>query len=76
MLVGLHAGISDTSTQELSTALHPVFLELSTALGGDYGGKMEHLWIDLELVESLSRPDCVSRYAFRFQKRVSGRTSP
>lgn len=34
---------------------------------------MEHLWIDLELVESHARPDGKPRHSFRLQKRVSGR---
>ncbi|NYE59602.1 hypothetical protein FHW58_000754 [Duganella sp. 1224] len=47
---------------------------MGNALEGDYGGAMEHLWIDLELIEYWSKPDGTPRHPFRFQKRVSGRS--
>jgi len=47
--------------------------QLSDLLSGDFGGAMEHLWIDFELNEAHAerRPP----FPFRFQKRVSGRSS-
>lgn len=73
MNVGIHANKCDSSTTSLASALHPVLKELSRRLQGDYGGTMEHLWIDLELVEVHARPDGKPLHPFRFQKRVSGR---
>jgi hypothetical protein len=35
---------------------------------------MDHLWIDLELIESHANPDGTPSHPFRFQKRVSGRS--
>jgi hypothetical protein len=51
-----------------------VFKGLSNRLTGEYGGLIEHLWIDLELVEGHSKTDGTPRHPFRFQKRVSGRS--
>jgi hypothetical protein len=51
-----------------------MFATLGRELEGDYGGIIEHLWIDLELLEYLAKADGSPRHAFRFQKRVSGRT--
>jgi hypothetical protein len=44
---------------------------LSAALTGEYGGPMEHLWIELELVPG--RADEREPWPFRFQKRVAPR---
>ena len=74
MQVGLHANMCDQSTRHAANALRPPFKALSERLSGDYGGVMEHLWVDLELLESTARPDGRSRFPFRFQKRVSGRS--
>ena len=72
MEVGIHANICDQATSHVATALRIPFEELSERLRGDYGGVMEHLWIDLELVESHAGTRGKSRFPFRFQKRVSG----
>lgn len=72
MEVGIHANMVDQSTHELARALRPVLHELKERLRGDYGGVMEHLWIDLELLRSFARPDGKPSHAFRLQKRVSG----
>ena len=73
MKVGLHANIVD-DTKALADALCPLFKTLSQGLEGDYGGAIEHLWIDLELLEYLAKADGSPRHPFRFQKRVSGRS--
>jgi len=72
--VGFHANIVDDDTMALSNALAPVFKTLGRKLEGEYGGLIEHLWIDLELLEYLAKADGSPRHPFRFQKRVSGRS--
>lgn len=72
MEVGIHANISDRATENVAEALRKLFKELGERLQGQYGGVMEHLWIDLELVESHAKTDGRQRFPFRFQKRVSG----
>jgi hypothetical protein len=74
MKVGIHANMCDTDTQTVAFSLHEPFRALGDALEGDYGGVMEHLWIDLELIEDNCRPDGTQRHPFRFQKRVTGRS--
>lgn len=74
MKVGIHAAVVDSDTQALATAITPVFDALGRALEGEYGGSVEHLWIDLELLAYLANEDGSARYPFRFQKRVSGRS--
>ena len=74
MKVGFHANIVDDDTMALSNALAPVFKTLGRKLEGEYGGLIEHLWIDLELLEYLAKADGSPRHPFRFQKRVSGRS--
>lgn len=51
-------------------ALRPVFERLSERLSGEYGGVMDHLWINFELFEMRPSPP----KPFRFQRRVSGRS--
>ncbi|MBK9580194.1 MAG: hypothetical protein IPK50_14440 [Fibrobacterota bacterium] len=72
MEVEFHANMSDSATYHVSRALGPVLEPLGVQLSGEYGGVMEHLWIDLELVESHAKPDGKPRHPFRLQKRVSG----
>lgn len=74
MEVSLHANVSDQATNHVANALHAPLKALGKRLSGDYGGVMEHLLIDVELIESHARPDGKSRFPFRFQKRVSGRS--
>jgi hypothetical protein len=74
MEVGIHANMQDQATSKIADALRPLFRDLGSRLEGDYGGLPEHLWIDLELIESHARADGKPRYPFRFQKRVSGRS--
>jgi hypothetical protein len=70
MQVGLHANICDRTTERIADALHAPFKAIGRDLSKDYGGTMNHLWIDFELVED----DAVQRppWSFRFQKRVGG----
>jgi len=72
MRVGFHANVCDQATSHVAKALHLPFKELGRLLQGDYGGLIEHLWIDLELLESPIKADAKSLHSFRFQKRVSG----
>lgn len=74
MEVGIHANMSDQGTIKVAEALRPIFSELSERLKGEYGGQIEHLWIDLELIASHAKADGKPRHPFRFQKRVSGRS--
>ena len=74
MKVGIHANIYDSDTKALGDALFPLRATLARALEGNYGGLMEHLWIDLELLDYLAKADGSARHPFRFQKRVSGRS--
>src|SRR5262245_27201953 len=66
MQVGLHANVCDSSTEHIARALHSPFGAISRDLSRDYGGTIEHLWIDFELREA------ASAWPFRFQKRVGG----
>jgi hypothetical protein len=62
-------GETDQGTEHLAEAVRP-YLELASAyVSRDYGGWMEHLWIDLEM--SPGRADSRSAWSFRFQHRVS-----
>lgn len=74
MKVVLHANIVADDTKAVADALQSVFITLSQRLEGEYGGLIEHLWIDLELLEYLAKADGRRRHPFRFQKRVSGRS--
>jgi hypothetical protein len=72
MEVSLHANECDVSTQRIAFALDRPFEAIGRDLSQDFGGKMKHLWIDFELIESHAklRPP----WSFRFQKRVGGST--
>ena len=76
MQVGIHANVVDQSFLQLADALRPILETISAELEGNYGGVMEHLWIDIELAEYFSKEDGSARYPFRFQKRVSGQSPP
>jgi len=74
MEVGLHANMYDSSAEKIGSSLSDIFEILSRKLSRNYGGIMQHLWIDFELVEQLAKPDGKPKYPFRFAKRVSGRS--
>lgn len=67
--VAIHANIVDQRTSGVADVIGKHLTNLEGMLRNDYGGEMEHLWIDLELLEN-SKP-----YSFRFQKRVASSTS-
>jgi len=67
--VEFHANMVDQNTEKVSDIIRKHFDNIQKSLNKDYGGNMEHLWIDLELVKSY-KP-----YPFRFQKRVENPTS-
>ena len=75
MRIGLHANMVDMRTDKIGSSLRAVFVILCERLSGDYGGTIEHLWIDFELIESNAKPDGNPRYPFRYTKRMSGRSS-
>lgn len=62
--------MSDQSTGKIAEALHLPFKQIGAAFTDDYGGTMEHLWVDFELIRS----HCALRgpRSFRFQKKVGG----
>jgi hypothetical protein len=72
MEVLINANISDTSTFKLADELRAIFTKLAEQLSGNYGGDIEHLWIDLELSEMSVQAFGKPPKPFRFQKRVAG----
>jgi len=72
MNVQIDASQSDSTTTKLAEELREAFTKIESQLSGNYGGVIEHLWIDLELSEmsvlAFGRPP----KSFRFQKKVSG----
>jgi hypothetical protein len=60
---------TDQGTEHLAEAVRPYLERASAYLSRDYGGLMEHLWIDLEM--SPIRADIRPAWSFRFQRRVS-----
>lgn len=73
MQVAINANICDQETRKICDSLHQPFETLSKYLSQEYGGDIENLWIDFELVSDFAerRPP----YPFRYQKRVSGRSN-
>lgn len=63
--VKFFANIMEESTAKIANVIRKYFEHFEKELHKDYGGFMEHLWIDVELVESHKT------FPFRFQKRVS-----
>ena len=57
MKVGIHANTIDEATPALADALAPVLEQVGSELDGDHGGAIEHLWIDLELLEYFAKAD-------------------
>jgi hypothetical protein len=70
MEVSLNSAMCDRATERIADILNDVFDGIGKELSKDYGGTMQHLWIDFELIESHAqrRPP----YLFRFQKKVGG----
>jgi len=72
MKVAFHANVIDEDARAIADALDPVLKKLARSLDGAYGGPMEHLWIQIEMLAYLAWPDGRARHPFRFQERVSG----
>lgn len=72
MKVQIHANEYDVSTVEISEALRVVLVKIEEQLSGNYGGIIEHLWIDLELSEMSFIAFGKPPKPFRFQRCVSG----
>ena len=70
MEVSLNANTSDSDTERVRKVLYDVFQVIQKDITKDYGGTMQHLWIDFELIPSWAerRPP----FRFRFQKKVGG----
>ena len=69
MEVSLNANAVDHETRQVASVLRAPFDSLAQKLSTDYGGEIEHLWIDFELNQhhaSLRPPR-----PFRYQKRVA-----
>ena len=69
MEVSLNANMCDSETLVIAQELRDPFKSLSQSLSGSYGGIVEHLWIDFELVQSHAQ--LRAPRTFRFQKRVA-----
>jgi hypothetical protein len=72
MIVRVSAAKCDQTTSGAARSLHVPFRMLGERSSGDFGGTMEHLWIDFELIESHAQGR--ASWPFRFQRRVSGRS--
>ncbi|MBD9361297.1 hypothetical protein [Methylomonas fluvii] len=70
MQVLINANGCDQQTLAISDCLRDPFNEISKYLSQEYGGDIEHLWIDFELIAC--HADLRPPYPFRYQKRVSG----
>ena len=70
MEVSVNANMSDQATKPIAEVLRVAFELVEKEVSKDYGGTIEHLWIDFELIESYAnrRPPL----KFRFQKQVGG----
>ena len=70
MEVSLNAKKNDQATGRIAEILRAAFETIEKDVSKDYGGTMQHLWIDFELIQSHAeqRPS----WPFRFQKRVGG----
>lgn len=70
MKVSLNANMSDHQTGRIADVLRAAFKLVGKDVSKDYGGTIQHLWIDFELIQSFAerRPP----FRFRFQKKVGG----
>ena len=66
--VSLYANRCDMETEQLPQLLHEPLERIGDELSNDYGGIMEHLWIEFQL------DDNYGPFSFRFQKKVGGKT--
>jgi len=63
----------DQTTTRIAAAIREPFELIGRELSKDYGGTMEYLWIDFELIER--HAELRAPFPFRFQKKVGGSTS-
>lgn len=70
MEVSLQANACTQETEKVSVLLCRHFDRIEEKLSGDYGGTMEHLWIDFELIPRGTGPR--QPWSFRFQRKVGG----
>lgn len=70
MEVSLNANTSDSDTERVRKVLYDVFRVIEKDISKDYGGTMEHLWIDFELIPRWA--ELGPPFRFRFQKKVGG----
>ncbi len=73
MEVNINANICDIATEGIAKVLRNVFGIIEKEVSLDYGGTIEHLWIDFEL--SQFGTDRRPPFPFRFQKKVGGGVS-
>ena len=71
MEVRLYVWKSDQGVDHISERVRPHLSAMSSRLSGEYGGPMEHLWIELEV--SSQDADRRPPWPFRLQKSVSSR---
>lgn len=69
----INANVCDPTTTQIAAVLREPFELIASELSKDYGGTMQHLWIDFELSEMLA--EFRAPFPFRFQKRVGGSAS-
>ena len=67
MEVSPNANMSDQATGRIAKVLRVAFKLVEKDVSKDYGGTIEHLWIDFELIES--HADRRPPLKFRFQKK-------
>jgi hypothetical protein len=70
MEVSLNANMVDQQMSRIADILRAAFKPIAQDVSIDYGGTIQHLWIDFELIQSFAerRPP----FPFRFQKKVGG----
>ncbi len=70
MDVMLNANVCDLETGDIAGLLRDVFPAIAKDVSNDYGGTIQHLWIDFELTQF--GIDRRPPFPFRFQKKVGG----
>jgi hypothetical protein len=68
--VSFNANACDKNTKRIMEQIYEPLSQIANALFDDYGGPMENLWIDVELVPYYAERR--KPWPFRLQKRVSG----
>lgn len=70
MEFSINANKDDQATAKIGEILRTAFKPISKDLSKDYGGTIQHLWIDFELIQS--HADQRKPFPFRFKKKVGG----